>query len=64
VRTLLLDSSFSLSFAAVSAGLCPGYTLAANAILSPLGDQSGPSTSIGSFVSWRASPPSIGSSQT
>ena len=34
------------------------------AILSPLGDQIGPETSIGSFVSWRGSPPSIGRSQT
>ena len=34
------------------------------AILSPLGDQSGPETSIGSLVNWRGSPPSIGRSQT
>ena len=34
------------------------------AIWSPVGDQIGPETSIGSLVSWRASPPSIGKSQT
>ncbi len=34
------------------------------AILSPFGDQSGPETSIGSFVNWWGSPPSIGISQT
>ena len=42
----------------------PGITSAAKAILSPRGDQIGPETSIGSFVSCRASPPSSGSSQT
>jgi hypothetical protein len=35
-----------------------------NAILSPLGDQVGLATSIGNLVSCRASPPSIGRSQT
>ncbi len=34
------------------------------AICFPVGDQTGPETSIGSFVSWRASPPSTGKSHT
>src|SRR4051795_2077054 len=63
MRTLLFAASFSLSFAAVCSGVVPGKTSAVKATLSPLGDQIGPETSIGSFVSGRASPPSTGSSQ-
>src|SRR3954449_8426493 len=64
MRTLLFAASFSLSFAAVCSGVVPGKTSAVKATLSPRGDQIGPETSIGSFVSGRASPPSTGSSQT
>ena len=65
MRTLLLAASFSLSLAAVCSGVLPGIDLGGEGdLVSLAATRSGPETSIGSLVSCRASPPSIGRSQT
>src|SRR5437667_108637 len=59
--SVFVDQAGSLAGSAVNASSRPS---AEKAIRSPFGDQIGPETSMGNLVSWRASPPSMGSSQT